>query len=1360
MLRLLRLSWLILLALAVPHSGVAQERVQLGYLFSDSNVEGTLQAYRRLLAERPDLNGRIELNLISEGSVAEVDVSRLLASDVLVFDTMNEQMLAGIETRYGIDVLATIAGHGTVLGVGESLSPPAMFMARGVVFDPVAHAYWTHAGASNQLSLMKLALSRAGIEGLDLPAPELSLDFGYYYPTPDGGQVFADWASFQAWIDARHPVTHDAPRIAVSFFKANYYSGSMAVIDAVISEIEARGARAVPIFGYPAPVAFERLLLDAQGRTLVDAAIGANFQFGDVGASEKMQAIDIAVINAINLYGRSQEEWKAAAQGLSAFEGTFNIAVPELAGTIAPTVIGSVEQVRDSQTGLKIATSAPMDERVRTAVARAYRYARLRILPNAQKRIGVLYYNYPSGRANVSASYLNVAESLHNVLKGLQAEGYDIGPHLPDSQQILDAILLRGRNVMGAAPGELADMLEGGDAQRITLDRYRQWLDALDPVLREKIIADWGAPEQSSLMMSPEDELVVPVLRFGNIAVLPQPARGWGEDLTALYHAKNLAPHHQYVATYGWLQHDYRADAVVHVGSHGTLEWLDGRDAGLGPDDASDALIADMPNAYIYNVDVVGEGLVARRRSAAVLVDHMVPPLVAGELTTALAALGEKLSEHSQNETKNPELSLLYAREARALALELGIAKDLDLPTDADWDDAQLHRVEAYILQLKSQLIPYGMHAFGRTPEADAIESTVHAVVSVDREHSLDQQAIMADEMRDRIVASGPRELASLMRLLSGRFVPAGMGGEPIRNPDAYATGKNFYGIDPDKVPKPVAWRMGVRLADEMLAAHLAQHGRYPGKVSFVIWGDETMRHEGVVEAQIFHLLGTRPVWDARGKVVGVELVPREELGRPRVDIVIASAAEGMFANVTRLMDEAVQLAKAEREADNAVRANYLHIRQTLVSRGVPEADADRIAGVRIFDEPPGQFNLNTSSIAANSGSWDSDAGMVNDYIRKMGHAYGNGFWGEAMPEVFGMAIANSDAVVHSSSTALYGALDNDDMFMYLGGLAAAVRSLSDDGHNPAMLITNTRDPDQAAMTTVNQFIGTEFRARYVNPKWIEGMKGDGYAGAGAIREFVEYLWGWDATATETVDNAMWDEVYATYVEDQYELDMAGFFEAASPYAYQDISARMLETIRKGHWQASPQARQRLVQEYLQSVQRHGVNCTEVSCGNPRLLEYVLSQAQADGLDPGGIDAVRQAFEQAMGTTIAGAAQALRDFVAVNEPDTRLALSQLRGQLDLAPSGPVAREGSIRPALPSEMPPATPPALAVAAPVLSGFVITQEQRNEASQAHNSPAPSVDLTVRYALAGLFGVMLGALALRWRRRGEKDDQRLSW
>ena len=1243
---------LIASCLAAPAS--AQE-VRLAYLTGDTTLSGVLAAWKGLLDERPDLRDRVTVTYVTESLLDSVDPADLTGSDVLILNIHEQHTLERFDTTFELDLVAAVAARGLVLGVGEGLLPREHYVEQGVAWDRRARAFWEHSGFANQLGLLKYALSAAGVADLAVPEPQPSLEAGYYYPDGQRGRVFATWEEFDTWRRGAGKRRPGATRVAVGFYGSSYDNGDTALIDAVITEIERQGAEAIPVFGYPAALAFEALLLDPGGNARADVALAFLFRFAGPEASGPLAELDIPVISLISLYGRSEAEWRASPQGLSMFEGTFQVAVPELAGLVAPTVVGSKERGTDRETGLTIVASRPIASRVTMAVRRALGYAALAATPNADKRVAVLYYNYPPGKAGIGASYLNVAESLANILQRMRAAGYDLGGADVDlsADALLEQMTTRARNVGGYAPGELEAMLAAGGGVRVWPGDYGRWLEEdYVPELRDRVLADWGAPADAEVMAE-GGSLIVPALRYGNVVVLPQPARGWGEDHVQLYHAKDLAPHHQYVAAYSWLRAEapvgFDADAVVHLGTHGTLEWLDGKDLGLSAADAPDALIADLPDLYVYNVDVVGEGLVARRRGMATLVDHMVPPFTRSELLPDLAALSESVDDYHNNVHKNTQLAAAYADEIRQRAADLGMVKDLslDLGTGADIPHDALHGIEDYLLELQGTNIPYGLHAFGRTPTAEMRASTVDAIVSADRSLLPEDTVVMAADMERRIVDSAPRELDNLVRGLDGGYIPVGGGGEPIRNPDSYPTGKNFYGIDPDKVPKPAAWKLGVDLADRMLADHVAEHGRYPAKVSFVIWGDETMRHEGVLESQIFHLLGTRPVWDARGKVVGVEVVPARELGRPRVDIVIASAAEGMFNNVTRLMDEAVQRVKALEEAENYVRRHYLATRAALIERGYPEEEADRRAGVRIFDEPPGRFNLNTSRIASASGTWDSDKPMADEYLSKLGHGYGNGFWGEPMEDVFRMALSGTEKVVHSSSTMLYGALDNDDFFMYMGGLAAAIRSI--DGESPELVVTNTRDPGRPEMTSIDKFLGAEFRTRYVNPTWIEGMQGEGYAGAGEMRAFVEYLWGWDATVPETVDDAMWQESFEVYVEDKHDLDIKAFFEANSPFAYQDITGRMVETIRKGYWQADDEVTESLLREHVESVERHGVGCSENTCGNPRLLRYVLEQGAVMNIPGPALEAYRAAMEAAIGTDIETAAAEAEEFVRWNE---------------------------------------------------------------------------------------------------------------
>ena len=1225
---------------------------QVTYVFSDGNIPGTILAYKALLEERPDLRGQVSMNFLTESVFDEANPQDLLDTDVLVLDVMNQEMLDRFNTANDIDLIRDIAARGTVLTVGVGVLPTENYTDQGAVWDERAHAFWTGSGFSNQLGLIKQALVYAGITDLVVPDPQPALNSGYYYPDGPSGRVFATWEEFDRWRTDNGKKKPGALRVAVGFYKADYYGGDTELLNAVIAEIERQGGEAIPIFGYPAGPAFEGLLLDPDGQRRADTSLAFLFRFADFEAAKALERLDIPVVSMISLYGRTEVEWRESKTGLSIFEGTFQVAVPEIAGTVAPTVVGSHEKRVDEETGLTIVTRHPIASRVTVAVARALRYGTLRVKANADKRVALMFYNYPPGKASIGASYLNVAESLSNVLQGMRDEGYDLGLADLSPESVLRDITTKARNVGGYAPGELEALLAEGTAILIPIADYQRWLDGYAPGFRDKVIADWGNPGDTTLMATNGPDgpsLVIPAVQYENVIVMPQPARGKGEDDEKLYHAKDLAPHHQYVATYAWLRNGYGADAVVHMGTHGTLEWLDGKDIGLSAQDASDALMADLPDLYIYNVDVVGEGLVARRRGMATLIDHMVPPFTRGGLYPELAALSESINDYDNNLHKNPELSLAFADAIRLQVIDLGIAKDLglDLPDASALDDAMVHEIQAHMVDLRSQNIPFGLHAFGRVPEKPLRDSTIDAIVSVDRSLLPNDAEVLTADMDERIVASGPRELASLFGALSGGFVPTGAGGEPIRNPDSYPTGKNFYGVDPDKIPKEAAWNLGVALADQMLADHLEKNGRYPQKVSFVIWGDETMRHEGILESQIFHLLGTRPVWDVRGNVVGVDVVPSARLGRPRVDIVIASAAEGMFNNVTLLMDEAVQRVKVIEEAENYVRDHYLETRSVLMETGYSEEDADRLAGVRIFDEPPGTFELNTSNIIAASGTWDSDRAMTDEYLMKMGHGFGNGFWGEPMEDVFRLALSGTEKVVHSSSTMLYGALDNDDFYMYMGGLAAAVRNI--DGATPEMVVTNTRDPGKAEMTSIDEFIGTEFRSRYVNPTWIEGMKNEGYAGAGEMRAFVEYLWGWEATARDVIDDPMWQESFEVYVEDKHALGMEDFFEENSPFAYQDLTARMIETVRKDYWDADIETETRLLDEYIDSVNRHGVGCAEHTCGNPRLSQYVLDRALELGIPVPAIESFQEAMEQAIGVQITSAAMAAVDFVRRNE---------------------------------------------------------------------------------------------------------------
>src|SRR5690606_23419814 len=443
------------------------DAIRLAYLFSDGQMPVTLDAFKALLEEHPELRGRVDLEFITESTVANLEADDVAGADVLIVDMMNQQMLDRFNTDHGIDLIRDVGGDGEVIAVGVGLAPRETYIEQGAIWDDRAQAYWQHSGASNQLGLLKYALGVAGVEGLELPEPEQSLDFGYYYPTDAGGstagrsqgRLFATWQEFDAWRTAAGKRRPGAPRVGVGFYKANYYSGDTEALDAVIAEIERRGAEAVPVFGYPGSVTFEELLIDDAGDARVDVALAFLFRFADFESALALEKLDVPVMNLVTLYGRNEREWRESETGLSMFEGTFQVAVPELAGLVSPIVVGSREKRLDLETGVSVAVNLPIRSRIETAVERGLRYAELGRKPNAEKRVALLYYNYPPGKANIGASYLNVAESLANILARMKAEGYDVGEEDLSADAILDAISTKARNVGGYAPGELDELL-------------------------------------------------------------------------------------------------------------------------------------------------------------------------------------------------------------------------------------------------------------------------------------------------------------------------------------------------------------------------------------------------------------------------------------------------------------------------------------------------------------------------------------------------------------------------------------------------------------------------------------------------------------------------------------------------------------------------------------------------------------------------------------------------------------------------------------------------------------------------------------------------------------------------------------
>jgi len=475
-------------------------------------------------------------------------------------------------------------------------------------------------------------------------------------------------------------------------------------------------------------------------------------------------------------------------------------------------------------------------------------------------------------------------------------------------------------------------------------------------------------------------------------------------------------------------------------------------------------------------------------------------------------------------------------------------------------------------------------------------------------------------QLENDMERSAALELDRLMEALSGRYIPTGASADLVRNPDALPTGRNFFGLDPSRIPSKTTYEAGAKLAMQLVDDYRKRHGVYPDKLSMNLWGVETSRHEGVMEAQAMALMGVRPTWDERGRVTGVEAITRKELGRPRVDVTLISSGlfRDLFGNLLALMDKAAQLAQQQDDlgavADAGPSGNVMqqHSRKTaaaLQANGISADEARRMASVRIFGVPSGAYGTQIEKLIPLTNAWKNEREVADVFINRMSHPFGAGYWGDdkasqANPaqrrELFKQAISGSKIALHSRSSNLFATLDNDDFFQYLGGTAMAIRSV--DGKTPEVVVSDLSNPRKPGHKTLEQYMGQEMQSRYLNPKWADSMLKEGYSGARYINRVVDYLWAWQVTVPEVVDSSKWQRMYDTYVADRHGLKVRERFAASGNLrAYQAVTDRMLSAIERGYWQPGDAVRDNLTRQNARAIKEAGVSCSADSCSKATL---------------------------------------------------------------------------------------------------------------------------------------------------------------
>ncbi|MCK4458501.1 MAG: cobaltochelatase subunit CobN, partial [Methanosarcinales archaeon] len=440
---------------------------------------------------------------------------------------------------------------------------------------------------------------------------------------------------------------------------------------------------------------------------------------------------------------------------------------------------------------------------------------------------------------------------------------------------------------------------------------------------------------------------------------------------------------------------------------------------------------------------------------------------------------------------------------------------------------------------------------------------------------------------------------------LDGRYIPPCPNGDPVRNPDALPTGRNLCTFDERLIPTEEAWDVGKELTDQLLAQRVNETGKYPRKAAFLLWSIETSRHQGTMESEILYLLGVKPIWNTKGRVIDVELINSSDLLRPRIDVVVTTsgAYRDMYSSKIKLIDKAVRLAV---QANDMEYPNYVNESSELIYAALMATenytceDARNLSMARIFSPHPDSYTTGLQNAIPASNTWNDTGSLANLYIDRMSYAYGEDVWGEHLSDLFKENLDGVEVCVFSRSSNVYGVLDHPEVAAYFGGLSMAIESISGDA--PDMYINNLRDANDPDVETLSHFMNRELRTRYFNPKWIEGMMEHGYDGTRYMAQFITDLGIWDVVMPDLVTDAMWGEAHDVYVGDKYELGMAEHFSSNNPYAYQSITADMLDMIRTGYWDAPEVVTQTLVTEYVKSVVEHGdLACCHHTCGNPDL---------------------------------------------------------------------------------------------------------------------------------------------------------------
>ena len=1116
--------------------------------------------------------------------------------------------------------------------------------------------YFQLGGPENRSALLRYICSLFG-SSVEVPPPRRERMQGIYHPDCPRD------ITREEYVGRLDP---SRPTVGVLIQQSAWVNGSLEPQDLLIQDIELLGANVLPVFMAPTPSEITgaiggrevfRTYLHEGDRRIVDSLVLAGFGFsflslcnptdGSFRPGNILQELGVPALSCTGIF-RPQAEWEADGIGMEGGELAISVAMPELDGQLTTVPFTFIE--RDSEghehCGFR-------EDRVMRIAQMAVRWARVGRVPVSERRVSILFNGGTLSNASIGAAGgLDSFASACNLLRRMAEEGYSID-HVPESgQEIVDEMLNALTNNL-----EWVDESEIGAraADLVDNDIYKGWASETDGSHFEWVCRDWGEPPGE--IMTHVGRFIVPGVRNGNVYLGLEPNRGKHDKAEQLIHDPDLSPPHQYLAYYRWISRVFATDVHVHIGTHGSCEWLPGKGNGLSSGCSPDIMMEDMPHLYAYVIDDPSEGIVAKRRKKAVLVDHMMPSLTRAGTYDELMELEGQLQQYlfCKQTMQSAKMEEVGDSIMEALA-KLSMWKELGLSEDATREDVlpRCEEVFDYVTDLKDGLITDGLHIMGQVPEGRRLEEMVYCLTrlrngkvpslrgAVARAEGFDLDRLLDDmsgftdgELNGTIVDRidgevqelissmqglgydpdacrdlvGRRfrgdedmtvlsdfitrdiipgihgitdEIGNMVAGMRGGYVPPGPSGSPTRSgAHLLPTGRNYYSLDPETVPTQESWKVGVRMADDMIRSYIEREGKYPESVGIVVWSVDTMKTGGDDTAYILYLLGVRPVWGSSGgKVTGLEIMSREEMGRPRIDVTvrISSLFRDTFPNLFQLIDEAVEMVADldESEEDNYIRKHLREDIADLIEGGMMPAEAREQAMIRVFGEPPGTHGAGVN-ILVESSKWDSVEDLAQIYVTCGCSAYGRRWRGERRPDLFRRRIEGLDVAVKNQVDREFDLIDTDDGYSYLGGMNAVCRAAGIE--RPVNYVGDSSDPDRIRTRDLEGEMAYILRTRILNPKWLDGLKEHGFVGANLVHDNINHAYGLDATS-DVIEDWMYEAMADRFLFDESNRSWLG---ESNPFALRDILDDLLEAIDRGLWDASNDTRERLRDLYLEA---------------------------------------------------------------------------------------------------------------------------------------------------------------------------------